>query len=262
MGVVVAARHLQLQERVAVKLMLTDDNNEEAIERFVREARAAARIESDHVAHVSDVGVMADGRAYLVMEYLDGQDLSQLLESRGRLPAAEAVDYLLQACEAIAEAHSLGIVHRDLKPSNLFLTRRRDRTPHVKVLDFGISKMGTPSMAHIPITRTSALMGSPLYMSPEQMTSTKDVDARSDIWALGVVLYELLAAQAPFDGETLPQVCARVMQEQPAPLAHLAPDLPAGLGAIVSRCLEKNPDARYQTSARPISCCSPPTTRP
>lgn len=249
MGVVVAARHLQLQERVAVKLMLTDDTNEEAVERFVREARAAARIESDHVAHVSDVGVLTDGRAYLVMEYLDGQDLSQLLESRGRLPAAEAVDYLLQACEAIAEAHSLGIVHRDLKPSNLFLTRRRDRTPHVKVLDFGISKMGTPSMAHIPITSTSALMGSPLYMSPEQMTSTKDVDARSDIWALGVVLYELLAALAPFDGESLPQVCARVMQEQPASLAAVVPGLPAGLAAIVNRCLEKRPDARYQSLA-------------
>lgn len=247
MGVVVAARHLQLQERVAVKLMLTDDSNEEAAERFVREARAAARIESDHVAHVSDVGVTADGRAYLVMEYLDGQDLSQLLTSRGRLPAAEAVDYLLQACEAIAEAHSLGIVHRDLKPSNLFLTRRRDRTPHVKVLDFGISKMGTPSMAQISITNTAALMGSPLYMSPEQMTSTKDVDARSDIWALGVVLYELLSGRAPFDGETLPQVCSRVMQEQPPPL--IVPELPVGLPVVVTKCLEKRPEARYQSLA-------------
>jgi eukaryotic-like serine/threonine-protein kinase len=260
MGVVVAARHIELQERVAVKLMLTDDTNEEAVQRFVREARAAARIESDHVAHVSDVGALEDGRAYLVMEYLDGQDLSQVLATRGRLPAAEAVDYLLQACEAIAEAHSIGIVHRDLKPSNLFLTQRRDRTPHVKVLDFGISKIGTPSQAKIPITHTSELMGSPLYMSPEQMTSTKDVDGRSDIWALGIVLYELLAAHAPFDGESLPQVIARVMQEAPPPLANVAPDLPPGLSDVVSRCLEKDPANRYQNLAELAIALTPYST--
>ncbi len=249
MGVVVGARHVELQERVAVKLMLADESDEEAMRRFVREARAAARLESSHVAHVSDVGSLGDGRAYLVMEYLDGQDLSQLIAIRGRLPASEAVDYVLQACEAIAEAHSLGIVHRDIKPSNLFLTRRRDRTPHIKVLDFGISKMASPSIARIPITNTSTLMGSPLYMSPEQMTSTKNVDARSDIWALGVVLYELLAAQSPFIGETLPQVCAMVMQEPPVPLLQVAPGLHSGLAQVVNGCLEKKPEARFQNLA-------------
>ncbi|HYQ18356.1 MAG TPA: serine/threonine-protein kinase, partial [Polyangiaceae bacterium] len=160
MGVVVGARHVELQERVAVKLMFADDSDEDAMRRFVREARAAAKLESSHVVHVTDVGSLGDGRAYLVMEYLDGQDLSQVIAVRGRLPSSEAVDYLLQACEAIGEAHSLGIVHRDIKPSNLFLSRRRDRTPHIKVLDFGISKMATPSIARMPITATSTLMGS------------------------------------------------------------------------------------------------------
>jgi serine/threonine protein kinase len=257
MGVVVGARHVELQERVAVKLMFADESDEDAMRRFVREARAAARLESNHVVRVADVGSLGDGRAYLVMEYLDGQDLSQVIAVRGRLPASEAVDYVLQACEAIAEAHSLGIVHRDIKPSNLFLSRRRDRTPHIKVLDFGISKMATPSIARIPITATSTLMGSPLYMSPEQLTSTKYVDARSDIWAIGVVLYELLAAQSPFNGETLPQVCAMVMQEPPIPLQQVAPGLPAGLAQVVLGCLEKRPEARFQNLADLAAALAP-----
>jgi len=257
MGVVVGARHVELQERVAVKLMFADDSDEDAMRRFVREARAAAKLESSHVVHVTDVGSLGDGRAYLVMEYLDGQDLSQVIAVRGRLPSSEAVDYLLQACEAIGEAHSLGIVHRDIKPSNLFLSRRRDRTPHIKVLDFGISKMATPSIARMPITATSTLMGSPLYMSPEQLTSTKHVDARSDIWALGVVLYELLAAQSPFNGETLPQVCAMVMQEAPTPLPQVAPGLPPGLWQVVLGCLEKRPEARYQNLADLAAALAP-----
>jgi serine/threonine-protein kinase len=251
MGVVLAGRHVHLEERVAIKLMLSEAAfNNEAVARFLREARAAARLESAHVARVSDVGTLADGRPYMVMEYLDGSDLSQVLAQQGPLPIQDAVDYLLQASEAIAEAHSIGIVHRDLKPSNLFLTRRRDRTPHVKVLDFGISKVANVAgSADSAMTRTSAMMGSPLYMSPEQMTSVRDVDGRSDIWALGIILYELLAGRPPFEGESLPQVCAAVLQGQAASLLAFRRDVPQELDAIVARCLAKTAAHRFQDIA-------------
>ena len=249
MGVVLAARHLHLDEPVAVKLMLEDTaSNPEAAARFVREARAAARLQSMHVARVSDVGVLDDGRAYMVMEYLDGSDLAEVLQKNGPLAVGDAVDYVLQAGEAIAEAHSLGIVHRDLKPSNLFLTRRRDRTPHIKVLDFGISKAVTPGVTS-NMTQTSAMIGSPLYMSPEQMTSARDVDGRADIWALGVVMYELLTGSLPFSGETLPQICARVLQEDAPRLCAQRGDVPPELDAVVRRCLAKQPGDRFQDVA-------------
>ncbi len=251
MGVVLAGRHVHLEERVAIKLMLSEAAfNNEAVARFLREARAAARLESAHVARVSDVGTLADGRPYMVMEYLDGADLSQVLAQQGPLPIQDAVDYLLQASEAIAEAHSIGIVHRDLKPSNLFLTRRRDRTPHVKVLDFGISKVANVAgSADSAMTRTSAMMGSPLYMSPEQMTSVRDVDGRADIWALGIILYELLSGRPPFEGESLPQVCAAVLQGQAASLLSLRRDVPPELDAVVARCLAKTASHRFQDIA-------------
>jgi len=250
MGVVIAARHIQLEERVAIKMMRADAAaNPEAVARFLREARAAARLQSSHVARVSDVGTLEDGRAYMVIEYLEGADLSRVLEQRGPLPVGDAVDYVLQAAEAIAEAHSIGIVHRDLKPSNLFLTERRDRTPLIKVLDFGISKMsagtGPASSSDHTMTGTSALMGSPVYMSPEQMTSARDVDARTDIWALGVVLYELLAGKPPFMAETLPQICGLVLQGSFTPLSEHRRDLPAPLEAAARRCLEKRAADRY-----------------
>lgn len=251
MGVVVKAHHLQLEEPVAIKMMLAAAAADpDAVARFVREARAAARLQSAHVARVSDVGTFADGRAYMVMEYLEGSDLTGVLETSGPLPITEAVDYVLQAGEALAEAHSLGIVHRDLKPSNLFLTRRRDRTPHIKVLDFGISKIARSAAAgERTMTETSALMGTPLYMSPEQMTSARDVDARADIWALGVVLYELLTGELPFVADTLPQICAMVLQA-PAPALRLRrPDAPAELEATLQRCLQKRPGDRFQTMA-------------
>jgi len=252
MGIVLAAKHIHLEERVAVKLMLAEATfNVEAVARFLREARAAARLESAHVARVTDVGTLEDGRPYMVMEYLDGSDLSQVLAASGPLAIGDAVDYVLQAAEAIAEAHSIGIVHRDLKPSNLFLTRRRDRTPHVKVLDFGISKVSGSSLSGSDnaMTRTSAMMGSPLYMSPEQMTSVRDVDGRSDIWALGIILYELISGGPPFNGETLPQVCGLVLQSEAAPLSSRRAGVPPALEAVVNRCLAKSADHRFQNVA-------------
>jgi serine/threonine-protein kinase len=262
MGVVLAARHIHLEERVAIKLMLAEAAfSPEAVARFVREARAAARLESAHVAKVSDVGTLEDGRPFMVMEYLDGADLSQVLASSGPLSVSDAVDYLLQAGEAIAEAHSLGIVHRDLKPANLFLTRRRDRTPHVKVLDFGISKVAAAAGSEQAMTRTSAMMGSPLYMSPEQMTSVRDVDGRSDIWALGIILFELLTGSPPFVGETLPQVCGLVIQTE-APLASSRrPDLTPEIDEIIRRCLAKDPGQRFQNVAELAQALQPLASR-
>src|SRR5690606_33682382 len=159
--------------------------------RFEREARAAVKIKSEHVARVIDVGTLETGSPYMVMEYLSGVDLAQYLERSGPLSISEAVDYVVQAMEAIAEAHSLGIVHRDLKPANLFRIVRSDGTPSIKVLDFGISKVGTDHS----MTQTSSMMGSPYYMSPEQMVSSKSVDARTDIWSLAIILYELVAGR-------------------------------------------------------------------
>jgi serine/threonine-protein kinase len=200
------------------------------------------------VARIFDVGKLEHGLPYIVMEYLEGHDLAALVE-RGPLPAALAADYLLQACEAVAEAHALGMVHRDLKPANLFLVHRVDGSPCVKVLDFGISKAAVGTTSEASMTRTSAIMGSPLYMSPEQMTSSRDVDARSDIWALGVILYELVTGRSPFAADTLPQVCGLILQMEPPPASELVPRAPAGLDAVLRGCLAKRPSDRFANVA-------------
>jgi serine/threonine-protein kinase len=249
MGYVVVAHHLQLDTKVAIKLLRAElASNAEAVERFAREARAAVRITSRHVARVFDVGTLETGAPYMVMEYLEGGDLSSLIQKRGPLPITEAVDYVLQACEAIAEAHAAGIVHRDLKPANLFAARRPDGAITIKVLDFGISKLtGGGGLNH---TKTTAIMGSPFYMSPEQMQSTRGVDIRTDIWGLGVILYELVTGRTPFEGNALPEVCLRVATEQPPPLQSLRADAPVALELAILRCLEKDRDKRYGNVAR------------
>ncbi len=248
MGVVVAAYHLQLDQRVAIKFLLPEVlGNAEAVGRFVREARASVKIMSEHVARVIDVGTLENSAPFMVMEYLDGGDLSAWLEQRGALPIEQAVEFILQACEAIAEAHGLGIVHRDLKPANLFCIRRPDGILSVKVLDFGISKLTGSQLSGsgMGMTRTTSVMGSPLYMSPEQLQSSRDVDTRTDIWSLGVVLYELLTKQVPFAGETLPELCIKIVN-QPTPLIrNVRPDVPIGLEQVVCKCLEKDRNKRY-----------------
>jgi eukaryotic-like serine/threonine-protein kinase len=219
----------------------------EVIERFAREARAAVKIESEHVARVIDVGKLENGLPYMVMEYLNGRDLAALLEERGKLTVEDTLDYVLQACEAIAQAHALGIIHRDLKPANLFVITRPDGTASIKVLDFGISKVSLTgsSPAEMSLTQTAAIMGSPTYMSPEQMRASRDVDPRADIWALGVIMYELLTGQPPFVGNTMPELCASILKDAPEPLRTARPDVPAPLEAAILRCLEKNPAARF-----------------
>jgi serine/threonine-protein kinase len=248
MGVVVAATHVQLQMRVALKFLLPEVlNSPEIVERFLREARAAAQIQNEHVARVIDVGTMADGAPYMVMEYLEGQDLGELLAAHGTLPIEKCAGYILEACEAIAEAHSFGIVHRDLKPANLYLARRTRCEAVMKVLDFGISK--TTDAASASLTKTASMMGSPYYMSPEQMRSSKDVDARSDIWALGVILYEMITGVLPFPGETLPEIVCRVTQGDIRPIRELRPDVPEALADVICRCLQRDPNYRYANVA-------------
>ena len=182
MGVVLAARHLQLDERVAIKVLRDDVTvDAEHVARFLREAQAAVRLKSEHVARILDVGTLPDGKPYMVMELLEGLDLGRLLQDQGQLARPLAVDLVLQTCDALAEAHAIGIVHRDIKPTNLFITSRRDGSPLLKVLDFGISK--AQSTAELSLTQTSSMLGTPAYMSPEQMRSARNADARSDLWS-------------------------------------------------------------------------------
>ncbi len=250
MGVVVAAHHLELDQRVALKFLLPQAaSNEELVERFLREARASVRLKGAHVAKTLDVGRLEDNCPYIVMEYLEGSDLhAELRSNNGVLPVEIAVSYVLQAAEGLAEAHSRGIVHRDLKPGNLFLTRGVDGRPLVKVLDFGISKTLDSGIGGegLSLTRTEMLLGSPLYMSPEQMRSSKHIDERSDLWALGAIAYELLTGKVPFEADSILELCFKVAQEKaPSPKTH-RPELADGLCAAVLRCLEKDPDLRFQ----------------
>ncbi len=245
MGVVVAVRHRDLGELYAMKFMLPAAlANEQAVDRFVREARAAAKLKSEHVAKVTDVGRLENGSPYMVMEHLLGSDLEGILAQHGTLTPAVAATYVMQACDAIAEAHAVGVIHRDLKPANLFLTKRPNGSPCIKVLDFGISKSITPDENN-SMTRTTAIMGSPYYMSPEQMRSSKNVDAGTDIWALGVILYQLTTGRVPFPGETITEVCSGVLADDPPPLMRLLPGIPPEFDAIVRRCLQKQSAHRF-----------------
>src|SRR6188768_680393 len=250
MGVVVAGFHLELDQPVAIKFLVTESGLEsEGAERFRREARAAAKIHSEHVARVFDIGLLDERVPYMVMELLNGSDLEHEIERRGVLPVAEAVGYLLQAIDAVAEAHSVGIVHRDLKPTNLFLAQRADGSRIVKVLDFGISKLLSGKQREGALTRTAGFVGSPLHKSPEQMRSARDVDARADVWALGAILYVMVTGQLPHPGNSLPEVCLAVMNTSPRPLKDFVAEPPEGLEAILMRCLMKDPALRFGSVA-------------
>jgi serine/threonine-protein kinase len=250
MGVVVKAMHLQLHQPVAMKFLLPEVlGNQQVVQRFLREAQAAVRLKSEHVARVIDVGSLETGAPYMVLEYLEGADLSNF--PRSQLSIGGVVDLMLQACEALAEAHSIGIVHRDIKPANFFLTRGSDGAPLLKVLDFGISK--TASTAG-NLTATQSVMGTPAYMSPEQMRSSRDVDNRADIWALGVVLFELLQGAPPFGGDTFSSMVIKVVND---PLPRMTVPLPGELDAIVYRCLEKDPARRFQNVAELAHALAP-----
>ena len=250
MGVVVAAHHLQLDEHVALKFLLPGAlQNPEAVRRFVNEARAAVKIKSEHVARVIDVGQLESGSPYMVMEYLEGSDLAAWLRQRGVMPVEQAVDFVLQACEAIAEAHTLGIVHRDLKPANLFCIVRPDGQPSIKVLDFGIAKVTAAGPPIPALTSTTAVLGTPMYMSPEQLRVSKSVDARTDIWSIGVILFELLTARPPFEAEGLTDLVLQIATAPALPLRSLRPHVPPGLEQVIATCLQKDRALRYASVA-------------
>ena len=244
MGVIVEATHVELGTTVAIKVLKADYTEKpEVAERFLREARSAAQLKGEHICRVHDFGRLDDGAPYMVMELLEGSDLGALVDLQGPLPPALVAHYIVQTCEGIAEPHARGLVHRDLKPGNLFLERRLDGTPCIKILDFGIAK---DAQRDFKLTETKSVVGSPSYMAPEQLRSSKLVDIRTDIWALGVVLYELLTEKLPFNGDSMPELVHAITQVAPAPLPE---SVPAELASIVMRCLEKDPEARYQDVA-------------
>jgi serine/threonine-protein kinase len=253
MGFVLRARHLHLEEPVAVKFLLPElAANDEALVRFEREARAAFKIKSEHVARVLDVGRLPNGQPFMVMEFLDGEDLGESFYGN-QLPIDEVVDQLLQACDAVAEAHALGIVHRDLKPENLFLTRRRDGSTCVKVLDFGLSKLVPRTSRPMPrqraVTADAQVLGTAHYMSPEQWVASRDVGPPTDVWALGVILYEAVTGESPFTRNNLAAMCNAVLRDEPPRVTSLRPDAPKALEAVVERCLQKKPEERYPSAA-------------
>jgi serine/threonine protein kinase len=248
MGAVLKARHLELDEPVAIKVLLPDYvERQDIVQRFMREGRAAVKLKNEHVARVLDVGRLEGsfaGTPYIVMEYLDGADLNAIIKHHGAQDPQVAVDLILQACEAIAEAHSLGIIHRDIKASNFFICQPEGQPPHLKVLDFGIA---TEPKGTSDLTNTQSVIGTPAYMAPEQMRSSRAVDARSDIWSIGVVLYELLEGKRPFRSEAYSDLCLKVGMDPPEPFAQTR--VPDGLQFIVQKCLEKSVERRYQSVA-------------
>jgi eukaryotic-like serine/threonine-protein kinase len=254
MGVVVAARDEVLERRVAIKFLLPKlAGSETAVQRFVREARAAIRITSEHVVRLLEIDKLPNGTPFFVMEYLEGRDLRAVLREDGPLPPSVAVDYLLQALQAVAEGHLKGVVHRDLKPGNLFLSTRADGTPLIKVLDFGIAKrLEQPDeLDHGSLTSSDDVrLGSPAYMPPEQLQDPRDVDTRSDIWAIGATLYELLSGRPPFEGPSYPELVSRILSAPPRPISsEPGQELPEGLEEVLKKCLEKSRTSRYANAA-------------
>lgn len=252
MGSVYAATDLNTTAKVAVKVLKPEAAGQyETVERFFREARAAVAIDSAHVVKVLDVGeTRRNGLPYMVMEYLEGEDLGAVIQRRRKLPIDEIADYVIQACIGLSKAHSLGIVHRDIKPSNLWITKGTAGVAMLKILDFGISKTDAGSGVDERLTATTSVFGSPSYMSPEQVRSAKNVDLRTDIWGLGTVLYECLTGgRLPFEGDNAGAVFAAIIADPPQPIRLFRPDVPEAFEAIVLGALQKPRDARIGSAS-------------
>ena len=251
MGVVVEVTHVESGGVFALKYLRPSvARDPSAAARFLREAKAGGRIRNPHVVAISDVGELSSGSPFLVMEYLEGTSLDKRLVAGTRLPLSEACDLAMQVAEGLAAAHAMGVIHRDIKPANLFLTLGPDGAEVLKIVDFGISKIldpDSPSAQHL--TRTQTSIGSPLYMSPEQMRSARTADFRTDQWSLGVVLYRMATGHLPFDGQSLPRLCVQVLEASFMPAAMRCPDLPTEFAAAVERCLRRLPNERYADMA-------------
>jgi eukaryotic-like serine/threonine-protein kinase len=240
MGIVAKAYDTASHRRVAIKTVAPDTLlNPDVVQRFMREARSVSRIRGDHVARIFDVGVFEEGAPYMVLEYLEGIDLQKYLAKHGPLAVVHVVRFVLEACEALAEAHAAKIVHRDLKPANLFLARTAKGGTAIKVLDFGVSKL-----LDDPMTSTMQMLGTAMYMSPEQLRSSKQVDERADIWALGVIMYELLVGKTPFAGKTMYQIAQSILANELTPLRSVRPDVSVDLERAIMQCLRSDPAER------------------
>jgi serine/threonine-protein kinase len=266
MGHVLLVTDLQAKVHRAVKLMRKNAIEDRvAVARFLREARACSQLRGEHVAHVHEAGRLPDGVPYMVMEYLEGRDLRAELEARGALPLPEAMLVMIQACEAVAEAHRRNIVHRDLKPANIFLAKKKGGGVNVKVVDFGISKILGDAGSSGDTTRSNVMLGSPHYMSPEAMRSSRDVDARTDVWSLGVVTYQVLTGRVPFEGKGLTQIITNVLQGRPAPPSRLVKGIPRAVDDAVLGCLVTDRDERCPSVvdfAAALEPFAPPEAKP
>jgi serine/threonine protein kinase len=251
MGVVVAATHQELREKVALKfLYVRTDNGSDFRARFRREAQVSAKLKNEHITRVIDIGTWREHALFMVMEHLTGTDLRKVTRNFGALPVDRAVDDLIQVCEGMAEAHAHGIIHRDLKPSNLFVTKRPDGTDLIKILDFGISKWSAQEGEVDDLTQTGVVLGSPKYMSPEQLFGSGAVDMRADVWSIGAIFYELLVGRPPFDFPTLTRICAELSSDRPPPnMREQRPDLPAALDEVVQHALQRDRDLRIANVA-------------
>ncbi|AKV02848.1 serine/threonine protein kinase [Labilithrix luteola] len=251
MATVYRATHLALAQPVAIKTIAPSVRMLPGIaERFLREARAATRLKGEHVVRVFDVGTMADGTPFMVMELLEGDDLGALIAAGTAISIERACDFVLETCEALAEVHGLGIIHRDVKPANLFLTRGPDGRSSIKLIDFGVSHVDAPLSSPAPgLTRPEMIVGSPQYMSPEQMHAASKIDGRSDLWSLGAVLYELLTGDPPYGNEGFWSVCLAAAHGPPPAPSTRRRGVPAGLDNVVLRCLRFEPEDRFADAA-------------
>lgn len=249
MAYVVAAQNIELDLSVAIKFLLPEHRTDELISRFAREARAMAKLRSEFVTRILDVGIDPELGPFIVMERLSGEDLRSAIERNGPLEIEVAVDFILMALGALSEAHNVGIVHRDIKPDNIYLHRGTGGEPVVKLLDFGVSQAaltGTTFGTSVDLVKTSALLGSPLYMAPEQIRGSNDLDARTDIWSVGAVLYECLTGQVPFNASSITELSAKVIEVDPAAPSRMLATIPSELDAVVLKCLAKRPEDRFQ----------------
>lgn len=250
MGAVYEGENTRIHRRVAIKVLHSGvAQSKDAVERFEREAQAAGRIGSEHIVEVLDLGNLSNGERYMVMEFLEGQSLSDRIASRGRLEARVTAGLAVQLLEGLGAAHDAGIVHRDLKPDNVFLlTARRGQKDFVKIVDFGISKFSAMS-GDFSMTRTGAVMGTPYYMAPEQAKGERTVDHRADVYSVGVILYEAATGKVPFDADTFNELLFKIVLEEPVAMSERVPEIDAQFSAIVKKAMAKSPAERYQSAA-------------